>query len=261
MRAARIGREVYFAASNLEFGYELWKTDGTEAGTELVKDIAPGSAGSGPNYMTPVRSRRHALAGDHIARVDSTDTAAANLHDKRPAARVFVFNAGDAAHGREIWRSDGTEAGTFLVQDIVPGPANSSPIALTPVRGFVFFSTIENRPDGLVNASLWMTDGTTEGTVKIVDAPAPSNGYALTQLAAADSGERPPVKSSANPLAVAAAVAAVVVESRLRNAVPSAPRHQTLRPTNANAFARWRRLTAAARPSAQARSSGDKSTT
>lgn len=38
---------LYFSANNGTVGAELWKSDGTAAGTELVKDINPGAAGSG----------------------------------------------------------------------------------------------------------------------------------------------------------------------------------------------------------------------
>ncbi len=37
-----LGNQVYFAGNNLRTGSELWKTDGSVAGTVLVKDIAPG---------------------------------------------------------------------------------------------------------------------------------------------------------------------------------------------------------------------------
>ena len=33
-------------------GFELWKSDGTENGTNLVKDINNGSKGSDPQYLT-----------------------------------------------------------------------------------------------------------------------------------------------------------------------------------------------------------------
>jgi ELWxxDGT repeat protein len=33
----------------------------------------------------------------------------------------LFFTAGDGVHGRELWTSDGTEAGTVLVKDIKPG--------------------------------------------------------------------------------------------------------------------------------------------
>jgi ELWxxDGT repeat protein len=65
-------------------------TDGTEQGTQLVKDIAPGVLSSYFFPFIPV--------GDQV-----------------------MFLALDAAHGLELWRSDGTEEGTHLYQDIHSG--------------------------------------------------------------------------------------------------------------------------------------------
>jgi ELWxxDGT repeat protein len=56
------------------------------------------------------------------------------------AAGRFWFTANDAVHGREIWVSDGTAAGTHLAVEIVPGPFSALPSRLTPAGGNLFFS-------------------------------------------------------------------------------------------------------------------------
>src|SRR5437660_9235571 len=48
------GSTAYFVADDGTHGPELWRTDGTAAGTALVKDINPGTGGSGPGYLTNV---------------------------------------------------------------------------------------------------------------------------------------------------------------------------------------------------------------
>src|SRR3984957_5673602 len=82
-----LGGYVYFAATdgpNGTTGRELWRTDGTAAGTTLVKDINPGAADSSPVLL--------AVAGTNL-----------------------YFMANDGVHGTELWKSDGTSAGTMLV--------------------------------------------------------------------------------------------------------------------------------------------------
>src|SRR5262245_17615654 len=70
----------------------------------LVKDINPGPASSTPFLFANVNG-------------------------------VLFFAANDGVHGRELWKSDGTAAGTVLVKDIDPGPVSSLPFNLINVNG------------------------------------------------------------------------------------------------------------------------------
>lgn len=122
---------VFFAATQNATGRELWKTDGTEAGTLLVKDL---------NTLG-----------------DSSPTALVGFQNQ-----VF-FAADDGAQGRELWKSDGTEAGTLLVKDIAPGPQGSGPRELVVVGQTLFFVAQELGFD-----DLWKSDGTEAGTQAVV---------------------------------------------------------------------------------------------
>ena len=76
----------------------------------------------------------------------------------------LFFNASDAANGREIWKSDGTAAGTEMVKDIWPGPNSGGARELTVVNGELFFSAFDPNVNG---DELWKSDGTTAGTVLV----------------------------------------------------------------------------------------------
>ena len=85
-----IGNTTYFTADDGIHGRELWKTDGTAAGTMIVKDINPGKDDSNPTYLTELNGQ-------------------------------LYFAADDGTDGNELWKSDGTESGTVMVEDLFPG--------------------------------------------------------------------------------------------------------------------------------------------
>jgi ELWxxDGT repeat protein len=143
---AVIGSTTYFAANDGTHGSELWKTDGTAAGTSMVADIHPGSGNSYPAYFTNVNGK-------------------------------LYFRAFDGTHGMELWSSDGTAAGTAMVADITPGGPGSYPISLTNVNGELYFSAI----DGTHGWELWKSDGTVAGTTMVKDiCPPTSRTYYYT---------------------------------------------------------------------------------
>src|SRR5262245_60390318 len=85
---------IFFINKTPEQGSELWRTDGTAAGTFCVRDINPGPAGSN-----------------------------VELIGAQPYANVLYFRAYDPDHGFELFRTDGTSSGTRIVEDLNPGPA------------------------------------------------------------------------------------------------------------------------------------------
>src|SRR5262245_24601571 len=54
---ATVGATTYFAGADATHGLELWKTDGTTAGTSMVADIKPGGFSSSPRYLTNVNGQ------------------------------------------------------------------------------------------------------------------------------------------------------------------------------------------------------------
>jgi ELWxxDGT repeat protein len=78
--------------------------------------------------------------------------------------QVF-FRASDGTTGTELWKTDGTEAGTVLVKDINPGAGNSSPDNFYIADGRLFFTA----SDGTNGTEIWTTDGTAAGTVLYTD--------------------------------------------------------------------------------------------
>lgn len=125
---------IVFVAHDPQQGTELWVTDGTVAGTRLLRDIAAGSNSSLPEQLTVLSDR-------------------------------VYFGADDGIFGRELWSTDGTPEGTRLARDGRPGRASLLPfgpqIAAGPDR--VVFSTL-----GSVGPpELWQSDGTRAGTRKL----------------------------------------------------------------------------------------------
>src|SRR5215216_2965771 len=165
-----MGKQVFFAADDGKHGVELWKTDGTDKGTTLVKDINPAA----PDPINTACKRRKSCAGsswvDDIAVVGKT-----------AASRRIYFTAKDGKHGLELWKSDGTNKGTKLVKNINPSSASeASDISnLVALRKKLYFSA----NDGKHGLELWRSDGTRSGTKLVKDintGSADSNPDSLT---------------------------------------------------------------------------------
>lgn len=129
--AVVFGGAFYFSADDGTTGLELWRCDGTAAGTQLVKDLIPGAAGSVPGDL--------AVMGGEL-----------------------FFAARDATTGRELWKSDGTELGTVRVKDIRPGISGSNPIGFEVLGAKLYVIADDGNFKGLFES-----DGTDAGTLPV----------------------------------------------------------------------------------------------
>jgi ELWxxDGT repeat protein len=181
---------LFFAAGNGTNGRELWKSDGTSSGTVMVKDIRPGTASSSPRYLTNVKGTLffvayHDTYAWELWKSDGTPTGTTIVRDIIPGPEGFhpsdfptfpglgpiwltevngtLFFV-DRRRGQELWKSDGTSAGTTLVRRF-EGLGLFLPTELTNVNGTLFFVA----DDGPYGYELWKSDGTSSGTVMVKD--------------------------------------------------------------------------------------------
>jgi ELWxxDGT repeat protein len=186
-----VGGWFYFVALQPSGGSELWRTDGTAAGTAPLR--AGGQVvGAFVIYgLTAVDGHLFFVTRDpyRLWRSDGTEagtfvvTSSFSLLEEPVAlGSLLVFRADDGSHGHEPWVSDGTAAGTRMLRDVMPGPQRSRPLGLTAAPGRVFFTA----DDGVHGRELWQTDGTTVGTRLVQDIwPGPASS-APSQLQPAD---------------------------------------------------------------------------
>jgi ELWxxDGT repeat protein len=175
---------LYFRADDGTNGVELWKTDGTAAGTLIAADINTGATGSFPSDLIALGGKLlfsadngtdgnelFSFNGTTASLVKNINSGSANSNPLSRAAILgsnLYFTAFTNNENVELWKTDGTDAGTALVSDIRSGSASSSPRSLTTVGNYVFFSA----DDGTNGTELWKTDGTTTAMVKDINAPA-----------------------------------------------------------------------------------------
>jgi ELWxxDGT repeat protein len=137
---------LLFAADHPKLGEELWRSNGTKSGTSLLKDIDPGPL--------------------VINGVENTETGSSAPDNVLLKKNVIFFQATTAKYGEELWKSDGTNRGTKIVKDIVPGPGHSDPedIVSTAPRTTFFRAWDKNHGE-----ELWITSGTVKGTKIVKD--------------------------------------------------------------------------------------------
>jgi ELWxxDGT repeat protein len=182
-RLTVVGSTLYFTADDGVTGRELWKTDGTEAGTVRVKDIRAGEYGADPRYLATFGSTLYFEADDGVAgRVPwKTDgSAGGTVPVEDPWVKVIASNAANfRAVGSmfyytvedTFWKTDGSEQGTVLVQAFAKEfPWSTTLSNLTAVGSTLYFTAYTTSafrdPVGPVS-ELWKSDGTPDGTVRL----------------------------------------------------------------------------------------------
>ena len=155
--------QLFFVSSDGKGGQDLWSSDGTAAGTSIVKDL----------------NREHTYYG--TKRYYSLD-----INNLTAAAGTLFFTAYDPDGGEDLWSSDGTVKGTIVLKHFAHGSGyrllqfadrrlDSRPRASSSSRS-------TTAPSGL---EPWASDGTTNGTVMLADVDLGSTGAApsdFTQL-------------------------------------------------------------------------------
>ena len=178
---AAVGDRLFFSANADNLGRELWTSDGTIAGTGIVKDINPNDGLSWPEQLVDVAGTLLFVADDgesgaELWKSDGTTDGTVLVHDVFPGDRrsdirllkaidnVAYFVAVHPNYGNELWRSDGTPQGTKLVRDLTPG--------IESTRRFGDFTPFGEQLVFRANDQLWKTDGTAEGTIRLLSSDA-----------------------------------------------------------------------------------------
>ena len=191
----QIGNRVFFSANDGSTGRELWVTDGTPAGTVLVKNIRPGSKSSSPAQLTAVGNKlfftaNGGLAGRELWKSDGTAAGTVQVRDLNPPCGVgpsnltsfggklyfvihFAYCSGPiptSPYGSRLWRSDGTNAGTFEFRDRDHGYLYN-PSGLVVSGSYLYFGATNDWP----KYPLWRTDGHSSTTKPIKSGLYPEN--------------------------------------------------------------------------------------
>lgn len=152
------GGTLYFIANDGVNGQELWKTDGTTAGTVIVKNINSGSTGTSMFLVGESKGKLLFVAndptnGNELWTSDGTAIGTSLLVDINTGTGAgvstisseyypkyyyryfannymrfgtYYFAGNDGTNGTELWKSDGSAAGTVMLNQIAPSTASAN---------------------------------------------------------------------------------------------------------------------------------------
>lgn len=166
------GNTLYFVADDEKTGREVWRSTGAGNAT-LLKDVRTtsdgngGTLGSDPTDLRNANGKLFFIADDGINGRELwvsngssggttlvstsgrtglvTGTADAGIQNLTVVGDVVCFSADDGVHGREVWVSDGTTAGTFMLVDLVSGDRSSEPGSLTGLGTSLLFAAADTQ--------------------------------------------------------------------------------------------------------------------
>jgi ELWxxDGT repeat protein len=168
------GGAVYFLANDAQHGREVWRTDGTPAGTAMVADLVPGAAGSvEPEYpswmiLGALGNGVVGISGRGIVVSDGTPAGSSLLTSwtgdvgsmANLAGRAY-FPCRSSDMSTELCTSDGTPGGTMFI-DITPGLEGTHPNNVHSFAGSLYFTDV-------YGSDLWRSDGTAEGSIELAE--------------------------------------------------------------------------------------------
>lgn len=187
-----LGDAVFFFAYRPDFGAEIWRSDGTPAGTgprvEMPAAVyIAGQQHVGSHWLLSVGSRSSLdltlwTASDdfsHAEPLSGCDGGACPSLVQLFASTgdgLLLFAGTDATHGTELWITDGTGGGTHRLSDACPGAcsafegSNVDTVVLGSVSGLTYFRALPSAAASpyLDDDELWVTDGTPGGTHRVV---------------------------------------------------------------------------------------------
>jgi ELWxxDGT repeat protein len=183
---------VIFATHRDGHGTEIWRSDGTAAGTVSLLEMPPGllisqlprHLGSRWVFAAGADGQASALWGADAGFAHAAPLAACS-GGECPSVQLFLspstttvpqlFAGTDPAHGTEPWATDGTAAGTRRLADVAPGAGSGlrlssglTPLLVPAPDGRTWFRAYPDpaAPDETGDA-LWVTDGTLAGTHRV----------------------------------------------------------------------------------------------
>jgi ELWxxDGT repeat protein len=181
---AASGSALYFQACDMKHGCELWRSDGTAAGTRLVRDIRPGAGSSTPIELTDVGGTLYFVADDgrHGPQLWATDGSLSGTRmvydigdytanelrgpEKLIAYKDRLYFRVNSPHLETgLWTTDGTKAGTRVA---IPDSVANGPDLLTVAGEILYFMAVDGRGPFPQVPTLWRTDGTVPGTRQVI---------------------------------------------------------------------------------------------